>query len=176
MLNGCNMKLSEIIAEDITDLVESLDSHFSYKEIKSTIDYKKFRIEKVKINVTVNFHYYKKLKIAELLFTSDDNKYALLDIYGAATVFAIFGSMLKIAKEISNVNIWYFAAKRDNDDVTNYSKRVQFYNRLSKRIAEDYNLVVTSRVIRGDTIYILASASVNNEAILAFMKEVQNET
>ena len=174
MLNGCKMKLSEIkLAEDITNLIESLDSHYPFREIASTTHYKKFRIEKVKINVTINFYHFKKLKIAELLFASDDFEYAVLSIRPANEVFAIFGSLLKIVKEIPDVNIWNFAAKHDHDDSVNYLKRVQFYNRLSKRIADDHDLVVTSRIIRGDTIYVISNAPVDNSQIIDFMNDVQ---
>lgn len=162
------MKLKDLFREDITDLIESLDSYYEYDLKKSSMQQKIYRIEEPKLTVEILFDKFDNKKLAEISFKSDESQYALLNTFNAKQSLKIFGSLFKIIKE-QNVDIWYYGAKADFDDEYGHQKRVQFYNRLTKRLSHDLNLIPTSRVFRGDTIYILAKEPIENSDIISYI-------
>jgi hypothetical protein len=161
------MKLNEI--KDITALVESFDSSFPFTVVSRNKKEDVYRIDELETNIFIIFDKFKGLSLAELSFTSDDSQYSLTKSRTAKETLKLFGTLLKVVEAYSGIHIWYFSAKKDNDEEQDYQKRVQFYSRFAKRLAQEYSLVLTSRVLRGDTIFILASAEVPDKDIVGYI-------
>lgn len=131
------MKLLEI--KDITNLIESLDSHYDFKIIKDTSNQKIYRVEEPKLTAIINFEKFKNNLLAEISFKSDESDYSMLNKFSMKETLKIFGTILNIMKIQTGINIWYFEAKQSYDKDSDHQKRVQFYNRISKKMCSEFN-------------------------------------
>ena len=63
----------------------------------------------------------------------------MLNKFSMKETLKIFGTILNIMKIQTGINIWYFEAKQSYDKDSDHQKRVQFYNRISKKMCSEFN-------------------------------------